>query len=78
MAIVDQDAGRTGIQCSRDCCIGLIGHQPAEPVILSRMAGLSRVSLVFVHDARNSLHVDRDVHPHDVSSAYARDEYRGR
>jgi len=44
----------------------------------ARMAGLDRVGLIFVYDPRDSLHVDRDVHPHDVSSACARDEYRGR
>jgi hypothetical protein len=41
------------------------------------VAGLDRVGLIFVHDASDPLHIDRDVHPHDVSSDYAASEYRG-
>jgi hypothetical protein len=76
VTVVHEDGLCTRLERASDCSVGFISHQTPKPVILSRMAGLNRVGLVFVYDSGDALHIDRDVNPHDRSRvAFRREEY---
>src|SRR6478672_4302256 len=77
MAVVHQNSRCTGVEGASDCSVGFIRHQTAKPVIISGVARLDRVGLIFVHHPRDPFHVDRDVDPHDVTIGTVRIAYRG-
>ncbi len=64
VAVVDQDAGGTGLERARYRRVRFGGHQAAEPRVLRRAAGVDGVRLIPVDDARDALHVDREVDFH--------------
>lgn len=64
VAVVDQDARRTGVERTRDRSVGLGGHEHLRTVV----AATATDRLIERRDTRDTLHVHRNIDVHFLSS----------